>query len=104
MVEQIFAAIGLTCILKYGSILDFVRKPLTRIAWFEGLFNCSLCLGFWAGVAVAGYAYWETQQLQPLLPFVTAAACWLFDSVIGVLQVIEMKLDTAPEESEEPDD
>lgn len=99
MVEEICAAIGLTCILKYGSILDFMRKPLTRIAYFDALFSCSLCLGFWSGVLVAGYMYWMTGEVQPFVPFIAAAAAWLFDSMIGVLQSAETALDRAPDES-----
>ena len=86
---EIFAAVGLTCILKYGSILDFIRRPLTRIAYFDELFGCSLCLGFWSGVLVATYVYFKTGTIEPYMPFVAAAASWLFDTIIGVLQAVE---------------
>jgi hypothetical protein len=45
---SIASCVGLALILKYGkptkSIRDYFKNRV------EGLFECSLCLGFWAGV------------------------------------------------------
>lgn len=90
--EPILAAIGLMCILKYGSIFDFIRKPLTRIGFFETLFGCSLCLGFWTGVLVAAYEYFVNGVVDPYMPFIAAAASWMFDTVLGVFQAVEASL------------
>lgn len=99
MAWEILAAVGLTCILKYGSILDFIRRPLTKIAYFEALFNCSLCLGFWSGVAVSSYAYFTAHEMRPYTPFIAAAAAWWFDMLIGLMQAAETAL-LPPEEDE----
>ena len=90
----LLACVGLTCILKYGSILRWLRLPLCKFKFFKELFSCSLCLGFWSGVAVALFFYFTTwDSLLILLPFVSAPASWLFDSLIGILQTREMILD-----------
>tara|TARA_Y100001938_G_C7912682_1_gene340421 strand:- start:51 stop:365 length:315 start_codon:yes stop_codon:yes gene_type:complete len=86
---------GLTFILKYGSILAFIRKPLIRIKFFEELFKCSLCLGFWSGVILAVIVYhldlWE--NLYYLLPLASACFTWFMDSFIGVFQWSELYLE-----------
>ncbi len=82
MTEGILAAIGLMCLLKYASILDFIRTPLTRIAYLEKLFQCSLCLGFWTGIFAALYFHFVEEQTYWLMPFISCAACWLFDGIV----------------------
>lgn len=47
---QSFCMIGLCFILKYGSILNWPRNFLIKFKFFEQLFDCSLCLGFWVGL------------------------------------------------------
>jgi hypothetical protein len=50
LVFQTFCLIGLCFILKYGAILNLPRNFLMRFKFFELLFDCCLCLGFWCGV------------------------------------------------------
>ena len=65
MLYVLMACIGLMCILKYGSILSWPRDVLTsRIEFFEDLFGCSLCLGFWCGVAVGSKPLNTKEQLK----------------------------------------
>jgi hypothetical protein len=74
--------IGLCFILKYGSILNFIRKPLTKIKFFEELFKCALCLGFWVGclfglVLDGSFLLWC---------FYSSASCWAADHLIMLAQ------------------
>lgn len=95
MLYVLMACIGLMCILKYGSILSWPRDVLTsRIEFFEDLFGCSLCLGFWCGVAVGSAMFFlDWNPYYYLLPLVSAACCWFFDSLLMVIQTIEINLD-----------
>jgi len=93
---EIVACIGLTFILKYGSILNIARNLLCKIKLFEELFKCSLCLGFWSGVFISFIKYNFTLNLSfdnIILPFVSAGVCWFADSLITILQYIELKLE-----------
>ncbi len=93
MTEGVLASVGLMCLLKYGHILQFVRRPLTRIRFFQELFSCSLCLGFWSGVIVAAYLWYATGRAFVLLPFIACASAWLFDSVLNLLHTVELDLE-----------
>jgi hypothetical protein len=75
------SCIGLCFILKYGSILEFLRSRLAKITYFKELFSCSLCLGFWAGLAI-GFA----SPFNPLI-FSTygAAICWYGDYILDII-------------------
>ena len=44
--------IGLCFILKYSSIIQPVRVHLFEYSFFERLFKCSMCLGFWCGICL----------------------------------------------------
>lgn len=84
MTELIFytgSCIGLCFILKYGSILSFIRKRLIKIKYFEELFSCSLCLGFWSGLVIG--------LLSPFnyIIFTTygAAVCWYADYILDII-------------------
>lgn len=85
---ELLACIGLTFILKYGTILNAPRDLFSRLKFFEDLFKCSLCLGFWSGVVV----FCMTGD-NILIPLASAAVCWCADSVVGILQYIEIKLE-----------
>ena len=78
---QTFAVIGLCFILKYGSILNFVRTPLLKIGFCKKLLKCALCLGFWCGVAMGIYdnENWFIWGLYG------SAVCWVADHVVMVL-------------------
>jgi len=43
----ILACYGLTQILIYGTIFDYIRPKQGKIA---ELFKCPMCLGFWVGL------------------------------------------------------
>jgi len=91
----IWASFGLMCILKYGSILSFVRTPLVaRFNFFDELFQCSLCLGFWTGVTLGVFLYY-TGKWDPfyfLFPLLSAPACWTLDSLVGIVKYKEVAL------------
>ena len=82
------SCIGLCFILKYGSILSFIRTPLLKIAFFRELFTCALCLGFWSGVILGTTAYFfnEVSLYIALLSAVySAATCWVADYVLDII-------------------
>jgi len=90
----LLACAGLTFALKYGSILEWLRKPLKRVKLFRDLFECSLCLGFWSGLIIGGGLWYETRDTAyALFPFASAAFSWFMDGVIGVIQSLEIYLD-----------
>ena len=95
MAYILLSCIGLMCVLKYGSILAWPRDFLaSRSEFFEDLFDCSLCLGFWCGTGLATALYFiEWNMNYCFLPFASAATCWFFDSVLRVIQTIEINLD-----------
>jgi hypothetical protein len=84
---ELLACVGLTFILKYGTILTPVRSVLCRVALFKELFKCSLCLGFWSGVMIGCH----TNNI--LLPLASSGVCWFADSVVAVIQWYEIKLE-----------
>jgi len=75
------SCIGLSFILKYGSILAYFRDKLTKYKYFKELFSCSLCLGFWSGVVVGLIG-----NYNPVI-FATygAAVCWYADYILDVI-------------------
>jgi len=90
----LLSCVGLTFILKYGSILSLPRGLLIKIPLFRDLFQCSLCLGFWSGFVVAGGVYfikWDPSLF--LLPLASAALSWASDSSLRLIQTIELSLD-----------
>jgi len=91
----LLACAGLTFILKYGSILSWLRTPLSRIKFFGELFKCSLCLGFWSGVLITIFlSYLELwNPIYCLLPFASSAFCWACDGLIGIIQWYELYLE-----------
>jgi len=89
---SIASCVGLTLILKYGkptkSIRDYFKNKV------EGLFECSLCLGFWAGII---HCILLLLLLAPsvwliMLPFASAALSWLADTIILGIEMIEIYL------------
>lgn len=94
LVFVLLACSGFTFILKYGSILSWLRKPLVKIKFFNELFYCSLCLGFWVGIATAVILYFiQWDKVFILLPFASASFCWFMDSFVGVWQWLEKYLE-----------
>lgn len=79
---QTFVLIGSAFILKYGSILNFARKPLTeKFEFFQKLFKCALCLGFWIGLFFG--IFFGNPFLWALY---SSAVCWFADHVIMIAQ------------------
>jgi len=86
----ILSSIGLTNILKYASILNFIRKPLVeKSSFLKELFSCSMCLGFWSGMIVSLLVKSESFLLIPL-----ASSCLsqLYDYLIDVLDQYYLSL------------
>ena len=83
--------------LRYGSILNLPRKLLCRIHIFKELFKCSLCLGFWSGVAVATFSYLAVCPNNKLfmIPFASSALCWFFDSLLDLIIECTSNLDNS---------
>lgn len=85
------SCVGLTLILKYGKPTKSIRDYFKNKA--EGLFECSLCLGFWAGVLhcimllLIAPSAWLI-----MLPFASAALAWLVDTIILGIEMIEIYL------------
>ena len=83
-----FVLIGLTFILKYGSILNPIRDYLTNDTkvfnkeFFTKLFKCALCLGFWVGL-FCGLFYVGSPIEWALY---SSAVCWLADHAIMIAQ------------------
>lgn len=72
-----FAAYGLCHILMYGTILNKPRKWLTsRYKFFNELFKCSLCTGFWSGLILE-------QDIKFAL--YSATVCYLIHLVTEIL-------------------
>ena len=91
------------CILKYGSILDRPRSFVCSIhSKIEELFNCSLCLGFWVGlfVGMCEYYIFNVDINYFYLPFISAGVCWSGDSLLMMIQTIEVYLDKKLEDME----
>lgn len=82
--------IGLTFILKYGSIFDFPRNELRKLGpYFEELFKCSLCLGFWSGLIVG----LTSKENLLLFPFYGAAISFFADQFLELIQTAISKLE-----------
>jgi hypothetical protein len=90
----LLACVGLTFILKYATILSWPRNLLSKLSFFNDLFKCSLCLGFWSGVILAIASYFiNWSSILYLLPLASSALSWISDSLLRVVQTIEISLD-----------
>ena len=84
----LLACIGLTWILKYGTILNQPRKWMcNQHVLIKDLFSCSLCLGFWSGLILIPFAG------TVLLPLASSAVCWVADCLIDLIQLYQIKLE-----------
>ena len=94
MIVYFLACIGATFILKYGTILNPVRKILYKWPAFEELFKCSLCLGFWVGLYFGILACFIEEDIKFIfLCFVSPCICWFADTIITLLQTIDIYLE-----------
>lgn len=50
LLHFILAAYGMTFIIVYGSIFDWIRPEKDYSKKWNTLFHCPLCMGFWVGV------------------------------------------------------
>ena len=91
MIYYFIVTVGLHWLLKYGTIFNIPRRWITKVPFFAELFKCSLCLGFWCGLIIALY---EEDIDVYTFPIAAAGICWLLDTIINVLQSIEIKLDS----------
>ena len=80
------AAVGLCFIIKYGSILNFIRTPLTKIPFFKELLSCTLCIGFHIGFWTAILSGLTSVLAVLQLACFCSAVCWCFDHFIMVCQ------------------
>jgi hypothetical protein len=94
MSYYLVSCIGLALILKYGSILKDYREHVTKDdEMLKELFKCSLCLGFWAGALHVPFMMiceWTINLKYMAMPFVAAATCWFADSLIQMIQAIDV--------------
>ena len=86
------ACVGCTMILMYGSILNRPRNVLTKLTLFKELLKCSLCTGFWVGLFFGYIVYQDQWKYVVMIGLFSSGACWLYDSLVGALQSIEVKL------------
>ena len=101
IIYVLLACLGLTFIVKYGTIFNAPRKFLCNSRnlrlrrWWKDLLKCSLCIGFWSGVAVGSFCMYYSLMDEKvfLLPLVSSASCWIADNINNVIQSIEIKLD-----------
>ena len=85
---QLLACTGITSIIIYGSIFNRPRGWLkSKSCILSELLKCTLCTGFWVGLIV-GYLNNPSGAIQ--FAFASAAACWLYDSIVGSAQSIEV--------------
>lgn len=78
----LLVALGITYIVKYGTILHGLREALNKHALLHELLQCSLCLGFWVGVLLVPWATISLNlKLAVLFPFASAAWCWSLDAL-----------------------
>lgn len=101
MIAYTIASIGLTFILKYSTILKPIRSYLCRWKWFDELFSCSLCLGFWVGLYIGILGVFIEQDIRyGFMCLIAPACCWFSDTVLTLLQTIEIYLDKKLEDNE----
>lgn len=86
---SLISCVGLTFILKYGKPTQFIRDYFNSKV--PGLFECSLCLGFWSGVlhlillGCINPSVWLI-----LLPCASAAMSWFTDTIILSMEMVEI--------------
>ena len=89
---QLVACTGLTSIIIYGSIFDKPRDWLkSKNKILNKFLTCSLCVGFWSGLFISLLC--NTQHVEHVILALCGSSCsWLYDSVVGASQAVEVKL------------
>lgn len=83
---ELTSALGLTYILKYGSILNKIRSSLIKNDFFDELFKCSLCLGFWSGILLSPLILLHHGVVYAILfPTAAAAFSWTVDTIHDII-------------------
>jgi len=79
----LLASTGLCLIIKHSSLFEGFRDYVSsKIAKAQELFNCSLCLGLWTGLA-----YGATSEFNMLkIGFASAVCSWLVDHAILLMR------------------
>jgi hypothetical protein len=79
----LLASTGLCLIIKHSSLLEGFRVYVSsKITKAQELFNCSLCLGFWTGLAIGA-----TSEFNMLKIGLASAVCsWLVDHTILLMR------------------
>lgn len=87
-------SLGLCWALMYAQLF-LIKKPrnylVNKFTFFDELFKCSKCLGFWCGIlTVLFLIYFNDSTLSNtelmVYPFASAAFCWFFDSLLDLIQ------------------
>lgn len=79
-----FSIIGLTFILKYGTILQKLRQYLCKDnRVFQEFFKCSMCIGAWSGLFVG---LLETHELSFIYFLYGSAVSFFADNVLDLIQ------------------
>ena len=83
---ELISALGLTYILKYGSILNKFRTFLSKDDFFNELFQCSLRLGFWSGAFLSPLIFLKYGVVYAILfPTAAAAFSWTIDTIHDII-------------------
>jgi hypothetical protein len=92
---NLIACLGLVWIIKDSYIFQNPRNKLKSISpFFNELFNCALCIGFWVGIGLSFFEYFYLNIKENLFynPFASSAFCWFFDSILDLVQEQYVKL------------
>lgn len=87
---KLLACLGLVWIIKDSYILSVPRNYLkSKSKHIREFLSCSLCLGFWVGLALAFFEYSYTNIFlfeYYFYPLSVSAFCWFFDSLLDLIQ------------------
>lgn len=87
---QILAAVGATVIIVYGTIFETPRNWLKRKhSILREFLSCSMCIGLWVGICLSFLVNIDYVQ-HIFIGLASSAASWLYDSVVGASQAIEV--------------
>jgi hypothetical protein len=85
------SCVGLTFILLYGKPTQFIRDFFNKK--IPGLFECSLCLGFWSGVMHCIFlSFLDPSIWLLLLPCASSALSWMCNSLTLAIEMVEIYL------------
>jgi len=102
---NLLACLGLVWIIKDSHIFSTPREWLkSKSQKLNSLLSCGMCLGFWVGLGLSLFEYYNLDKSDNLYyyPFAVSAFCWFFDSLLNVIQEQYVKLKTERESKESP--